>query len=142
MLDGRIDTQGTVKDLRAQGILDDIAQDEAVQIQEENSVVVSDAPPDPEAELDLDSKPKDNSKKPRKLIKDEGREHGAVKWSIYNTYLKASCVLVSVFDAANSCLMPLQIILDMGHFELATRDDAGLRCHRKTVDQTMGPGLR
>ena len=33
-----------------------------------------------------------NVKIPRKLIEDEERESGNVKWAIYNTYLKASCV--------------------------------------------------
>lgn len=89
MLDGRIDTQGTVKELRAQGVLDDIAQDEAIQVKEEEAVIASDAPVDPAADLE-DQKPTDDSKKPRKLIKDEAREEGAVKWRIYNTYLKAS----------------------------------------------------
>lgn len=92
MLDGRIDTQGTVQDLRDQGVLDDIAHDEAVKVKEEEPVAASDAPVDPDAEVD-GTNPAVDLKKPRKLIKDEAREHGAVKWSIYKTYLSASCVL-------------------------------------------------
>ena len=39
-----------------------------------------------------EAKPADDKakKKPRKLIKEEERETGGVKWKIYNAYLKAS----------------------------------------------------
>lgn len=47
----------------------------------------------PNAEVDevgdAAERPKDK-KKPRKLIEEERRETGSVKWHIYNTYLKAS----------------------------------------------------
>jgi hypothetical protein len=91
MLDGRIDIQGLVTDLRAQGVIKNIAQDETVQVQEERQVS-SGTPVDPATEVDVDAKLMQDTRKPRKLIKDEAREHGAVKWSIYNTYLQASCV--------------------------------------------------
>ncbi|KAG2143718.1 hypothetical protein DEU56DRAFT_792331 [Suillus clintonianus] len=90
MLDGRIDTKGTVKDLRAQGILDHIAQDSTAEVKAEEPVAAIETP----VELQEDSVEADASvgskKKPRKLIKDEHREAGGVKWSIYNAYLKAS----------------------------------------------------
>ena len=35
MLDGRIDTQGTVKDLRERGLLDEITHDESVEAHKE-----------------------------------------------------------------------------------------------------------
>lgn len=86
MLDGRIDTQGTVKELRAQGVLEHITQDSEAEVKQEELVVAAEAP--------VDQSPvepaKDGSKKPRKLIKDEHRESGGVKWSVYNAYLKAS----------------------------------------------------
>ncbi|KAF8439690.1 multidrug resistance-associated ABC transporter [Boletus edulis BED1] len=86
MLDGRIDTQGTVKDLRAQGILDYITQDAGADVKQEEPVAASEASVD-----NAPAEPaKDGSKKPRKLIKDEHRETGGVKWSVYNAYLKAS----------------------------------------------------
>ncbi|KAL1748165.1 hypothetical protein HDZ31DRAFT_30137 [Schizophyllum fasciatum] len=89
MLDGRIDTQGTVKDLRAQGLLDDIAQTESVEAHKaEEAVVQEEAKGDEEpAEADAGN---GAAKKPRKLIKEEHREVGGVKWAIYKTYLKAS----------------------------------------------------
>lgn len=86
MLDGRIDSQGTIKDLQAQGVLEDIKQDAAVEVQKEEIVLAEDIPI---PEIDEDKAVKD-VKKPRKLIKDEHREVGGVKWSIYQSYLKAS----------------------------------------------------
>jgi hypothetical protein len=92
MLDGRIDTQGTPKDLRAQGVLEEITQDESVQAAQQEEVVQAKDGEDLEAEaLKDDSSPtKDKKKSPRKLVKDEHREEGSVKWSIYNTYLRAT----------------------------------------------------
>lgn len=85
MLDGRIDTQGTVKDLRAQGILEVITQDAEADVKQEDAVVASEEPVD-----DAPAESQDLLKKPRKLIKDEHRATGGVKWSVYNSYLKAS----------------------------------------------------
>ena len=87
MLDGRIDTQGTVKELRAQGVLDDIAHDSTVHVRTKPK----DSPVKDEPNEDSDDSAK-LAKEPRKFIKDEHREIGGVKWSIYNTYLKASYV--------------------------------------------------
>jgi hypothetical protein len=87
MLDGRIDTQGPIQDLRAQGILQNITLDAAVEVKKEElkeAVVAAEV-------FDGDPKsPLEEAKKPRKLIKDEHRETGGVKWSIYKSYLKAS----------------------------------------------------
>jgi hypothetical protein len=93
MLDGRIDTQGTIKNLRAQGVLETITQDETVQINEESSASDSKVLTNSKAGGDPAPKPAEDVKKPRKLIEDEHREVGGVKWSIYKTYLKASYVL-------------------------------------------------
>ncbi|OBZ77340.1 ATP-dependent bile acid permease [Grifola frondosa] len=93
MLDGRIDTQGTVKDLRASDVLDDIASDEAVEAhKEELEVEAAEKPASDviDAEPDTSMKTIDKAKKPRRLVEEEHRETGSVKWSIYNTYLKAS----------------------------------------------------
>ena len=92
MLDGRIDTQGLVTELRAQGVLDDIAHDEAIEVhKEEQAVAEAEAAEkgdeDPDAETGATTT---KAKKPRKLIEEEKRETGSVKWHIYNTYLKAS----------------------------------------------------
>lgn len=99
MLDGRIDTQGVIKELRARGVLDDITHEESVEAhKEEQAAEVAEKSDNPNAEVDADAEaengdPKPADKKnPRKLIEDEKRETGNVKWSIYHTYLKASCV--------------------------------------------------
>ena len=89
MLDGRIDTQGTVKELLDQGVLKGIEHDATVEAHKEELVVA-------EAVTISDEESPDATevlKKPRKLVKDEHREVGAVKWSIYNSYLRASSVL-------------------------------------------------
>jgi len=92
MLDGRIDAQGTPKDLRAQGVLEEITHDENVHAAQQEEAVQAKESEDPEAEALKDDAAtvKDKKKGPRKLVKDEHREEGSVKWSIYNTYLKAT----------------------------------------------------
>ncbi|PIL29150.1 ATP-binding cassette transporter [Ganoderma sinense ZZ0214-1] len=95
MLDGRIDTQGTIKDLRASGILDDIAPAEELEAhKDEQAVETAEAEENPNAEIDAeatgDGEEDKTKKKPRKLIEEEHRETGSVKWNIYNTYLEAS----------------------------------------------------
>ncbi|EKM52518.1 uncharacterized protein PHACADRAFT_211766 [Phanerochaete carnosa HHB-10118-sp] len=93
MLDGRIDTQGTVKELRARGILDEITHDEAVEThKEEQAAAVGEGADNDQAKVDsADSiEQPAKAKSPRKLIEEEHREAGSVKWSIYKTYLKAS----------------------------------------------------
>ncbi|KAF7331551.1 ATP-dependent bile acid permease [Mycena kentingensis (nom. inval.)] len=83
MLDGRIDTQGTIGELRAQGVLEEIKHDAAVEVEkEEQAAVAPDAPVEEAVAAE--------TKKPRKLVEDEHREVGSVKWSVYNAYLVAS----------------------------------------------------
>jgi hypothetical protein len=93
MLDGRIDTQGTLADLRAQGVLDEIAHSEVVFHEEVKGTAVP-SPISDQVVVDEvgNSGATTGTKKPRKLIKDEERQKGSVKWNIYNTYLKASWV--------------------------------------------------
>lgn len=89
MLDGRIDVQGAVKELRSRGVLESVIQDEKSDLNKTPEDAAEDASKDEEAaELGAEQDPK--TKKPRKLIKDEERETGSVKWAIYKTYLKAS----------------------------------------------------
>ncbi|CDO68600.1 hypothetical protein BN946_scf184996.g31 [Trametes cinnabarina] len=94
MLDGRIDTQGTVQDLRARGVLEDIARVEEVEAHKEEQAVEASKEVD-DVDADADAVGEANGaakakKKPRKLIEEEHRETGSVKWRIYKTYLKAS----------------------------------------------------
>ena len=98
MLDGRLDTQGTVKELQAQGVLEGIELDAAVETHKEELVVTEKAA----AGVEEDSPgTTEEAKKPRKLIKDEHREIGGVKWSIYKSYLKASSVPCPRFRGAS-----------------------------------------
>ena len=88
MLDGRIDVQGTVKELQAQGVLKGIEHDATVETHKEELIIAE------TASIGVEESPDtaEVSKKPRKLVKDEHREIGAVKWSIYKSYLRASLV--------------------------------------------------
>ena len=91
MLDGRIDAQGTPKDLRARGVLEEITHDETVHAAQQEEVIQAKESEEPEAEASKgDVAAAKDKKSPRKLVKDEHREEGSVKWSIYNTYLKAT----------------------------------------------------
>ncbi|KAH7927030.1 hypothetical protein BV22DRAFT_1032254 [Leucogyrophana mollusca] len=90
MLDGRIDTQGTAKDLRTQGVLELITQDSTTNTKEEEPVAETEAPVEAQSAGEDAFKPVEATKKPRKFIKDEHRESGGVKFSVYNAYLKAS----------------------------------------------------
>ncbi|KIJ96208.1 hypothetical protein K443DRAFT_682475, partial [Laccaria amethystina LaAM-08-1] len=67
MLDGRIDAQGPIQDLRAQELKE--AVDAAGGLE-----VFDDAP----------KSPLEETKKPRKLVKDEHCGTGGVKWSMYS----------------------------------------------------------
>jgi ABC-type multidrug transport system ATPase subunit len=87
LLDGRIHQQGTVDELRQQGLLDYIAHDPAQHKKEETEVDAKDEKPAAQqGNTDSEGKPK----QARKLVDDEVRAEGKVKWSIYSTYLKAS----------------------------------------------------
>ena len=86
MLGGRIDTQGTVEDLRAQGVLDDIAHHETMEAHRQEQLAVADKD---NKEVEVGEKPA-GERKPRKLVEEERREKGGVKWKVYKTYLKAS----------------------------------------------------
>ena len=89
MLDGRIDVQGTIKDLRAQGVLGPIAEDENIMLEQEKPLELNEVT-EPHPPLEGEASPSNATKKPRKFVEDEHRAEGTVKWSIYNTYLKAS----------------------------------------------------
>ncbi|GAW07489.1 multidrug resistance-associated ABC transporter [Lentinula edodes] len=93
MLDGRIDTQGTVADLRASGLLEDITHEAEAEAQKDTQVAVGEV-----ADAEVEAVEGENGNqvtteklsKPRKLVEDEKREQGGVKWKIYKKYLQAS----------------------------------------------------
>lgn len=94
MLDGRIDTQGIVKDLRNRGELDFIAHDS---VHESEGSTANKPTSAEDAAAAVLSSMEDKTlgaetgevKKPRKLVEDEARATGKVKWGIYKTYLEA-----------------------------------------------------
>ncbi|KAJ7695669.1 hypothetical protein B0H17DRAFT_1158809 [Mycena rosella] len=87
MKDGRIDSQGTVDDLRSQGVLEDIITHEAdFETKEEDQP----APLEPTIEAEIADDGVKEAKIPRKLVEDEHRETGSVKWSVYKAYMAAS----------------------------------------------------
>lgn len=105
MLNGRIDTQGTVQDLRASGVLDVI-----IQVEEEHTTKGTKAADHTDAEIGAEGNDANlegvtsDKKKARKLVEDEHRETGSVKWRIYKTYFEASyvwCLTHSLFLVAN-----------------------------------------
>ena len=83
--EGRIERQGTVAELKEQGLLDYVAHDLAHQHTKETTEEKTKDKNIQDA-ADVDGKPK----QARQLIEEEVRSEGNVKWSIYKTYLKAS----------------------------------------------------
>ncbi|KAJ7145739.1 multidrug resistance-associated ABC transporter [Mycena epipterygia] len=85
MLDGRIDTQGTVKELRAQGVLDEITHEAAVEVKrEELAVAVETVDPGAvEEQVELRSRT-------CIFFDASSPETGSVKWPVYRAYLAAS----------------------------------------------------
>ncbi|KAI0357687.1 multidrug resistance-associated ABC transporter [Trametes cingulata] len=94
MSDGQIEVQGTVEELRARGVLDVVVEAEERHVQKGKQS--PEAAQDDQLSIggeklkdDLETARK-GYKKPRKLVEDEHRESGSVKWTIYNTYLRAA----------------------------------------------------
>jgi ABC-type multidrug transport system fused ATPase/permease subunit len=96
MLDGRVDAQGSVPELRAAGVLAGIESGEQVEAAEQEQRVAegheAEAAADGGvAEAEAQETGKAQARKaPRKLVEQEKREEGSVKWAIYQTYLRAS----------------------------------------------------
>jgi hypothetical protein len=95
MLDGRIDTQGTVTELQSRGLLDYIvleaqaAEEPEVVTAEELAIVANTSDTDNTL---LDKGTINKSRKPKKLVEDEARASGSVKWRVYKAYLQATSV--------------------------------------------------
>lgn len=92
MHEGRVHLQGIVHELRQRGILEDWQPE-----------LIAEEPEDEGTEDDIDRSTsqvatdvaatktlRKNPKQPRRLVEDEAREIGGVKWIIYDTYLRAS----------------------------------------------------
>jgi ABC-type sulfate/molybdate transport systems ATPase subunit len=88
MRDGRIDAQGTPGELRSRGLMEEIIQSEDwatdAELSHEAATVAN-----------ANQAPRDDKvpeRTARKLIEEEKRATGNVKWGIYKTYLRASYV--------------------------------------------------
>ena len=87
MLGGRIDMQGPVKELRAQGLLKNIEVDESITTEEREEFAMAKERRGEERTEQGENKGRTIT--PKKLVEDEHREVGGVKWAIYKTYIKA-----------------------------------------------------
>jgi len=97
MLDGRIDISGSIKDLKREGQLQDIvlhakAEEAEVPAPEADLVLkeAEGAPVVTPAVADADAA----QRRPKKLVKDEARAEGSVKWEVYKAYISASSYFV------------------------------------------------
>lgn len=93
MLDGQIDVQGNIQGLRTQGVLVGIEHDTAVGVHQEEIHAPEESTVAEGSDTDAKKAVADEkklTKKARKLVKEEHRETGGVKWSVYRNYLKAS----------------------------------------------------
>ncbi|KAF8529350.1 multidrug resistance-associated ABC transporter [Gautieria morchelliformis] len=104
MLDGRIDVQGTTEELRRQGTLEAITKDSSL----EHQLQAGQTPPDKPS----DAQGADLHKRPRKLVEDEARETGSVKWRIYQTYMKASSYWTWAILAVFICMRQLLAVTE------------------------------
>jgi hypothetical protein len=109
LLDGRIDTQGTVAELQSRGLLDSIVLE--AQTVEEPEVVTAEelaivANTSETSNALLEEGTINKSKKPKKLVEDEARASGSVKWKVYKAYLQATSVRLNAM-AQNLLTEPL-----------------------------------
>lgn len=88
MLDGRIDTQGTISELRERGLLKQIT----AEAKKEKPRETTDSDEKLQDEDGGKATQKDK-KKAKKLVEEEEIAEGRVKLSVYHSYIKASYVL-------------------------------------------------
>ncbi len=118
LLEGRIALQGRVEDLRSDGKLDAIKQDAMLRTEDASPVPQTIKEFQTAAGLSFPDAT-DNTKTGRKLVKDEERATGNVKWSVYKTYLVASgywvwpCVAVAIVLYQLKCI---RLIPHADHF--------------------------
>ncbi|KIJ51976.1 hypothetical protein M422DRAFT_202944 [Sphaerobolus stellatus SS14] len=84
MQDGKINTQGTIKELRDQGVLSTIVKANQVH------PAFDSAESGEEAQVTTENEERATQKRPRQLVKEEARNIGRVQNRIYKTYMKAS----------------------------------------------------
>jgi len=95
MLDGRIDIQGTIKDLQERKLLQSITHDENVSVkapQPADEMKSTEQSGTTTAEPSSAVTGEPSVKKARELVKAEERAVGSVSSQVYGVYLKATCV--------------------------------------------------
>jgi hypothetical protein len=99
MLDGRIDVQGTVTDLRQQGLLKELVakEEEEVNSANANAKLNTNGEEEEKNAIDRknmgagkDRKDRKDRKEVNKLVEEERIAEGRVKFSVYRSYIKAS----------------------------------------------------
>ncbi|KAF9258654.1 hypothetical protein L218DRAFT_1004797 [Marasmius fiardii PR-910] len=108
MLDGRIDSQGKVKELKERGLLEDIASEAAVRAECEALLLAEREEGKDEVGKNQDSGGAERKRPVGKLVNNEHRQTGSVKWTVYKKYLQASSyyiwVLLALLVATNEFL--------------------------------------
>ncbi|CED85003.1 Multidrug resistance-associated protein/mitoxantrone resistance protein, ABC superfamily [Phaffia rhodozyma] len=115
LVEGRVEAQGTIAELRAAGHLAEIVATEQKEVPDESSVMPKDgstaeeiAAVEGEDTADELAEPKN---KARKMVEDEEREVGNIGWSTYSTYFRArswwlwAINVVLLFLSANTDLV-------------------------------------
>ncbi|KAF9258418.1 hypothetical protein L218DRAFT_964491 [Marasmius fiardii PR-910] len=142
MLDGRIDIQGTVEELRDRGLLEGIAPGAVFEAHRDALAV---AATEEETGKDTADIFEETKKPARKLIETEARAAGRVKWKIYKKYLEASSyytwVILILFVVLNQ-LLGVGEKLWMMQWGQAYRDDESDALVLSTATSTLTSALR
>ncbi|ORX41111.1 hypothetical protein BD324DRAFT_613230 [Kockovaella imperatae] len=112
ILDGRIDAQGTPDEIRAAGNLDGLIKIEEAEIVKKEGIVVNEEVADEVQVVDGEKSVQEVKKKRKegpgkKLIKDEERAVGNVKWETYKLYIISATYITWVVSF---------VVLIMGQF--------------------------
>lgn len=111
LLDGRIDLQGNIEELRSQGLLSAIMIDEAQQSTDvQTPAPVADAITQNGDNAYAKTLLRVKGKRARQLVEDEARASGNVKWVVYQAYLKACSYSVWAFVLLVTVLYSLKLV--------------------------------
>lgn len=112
MQDGRIHVQGTVHELRQKGILEGL-RPELIAEEPEDDMDVDQETDEDTNKVEAHGASRKEGKRPRKLVQEEARQVGGVRWIIYDTYLKASYV-TSLLSSTVAELIECAVVTSLG----------------------------